>query len=72
MTCKLCNYMNRNCPDHETTEERAERKAIWMARATAHIDTPRIRREAEAKWAKANLPNNGERNTKGSSRKIYV
>lgn len=31
----------------ETTEERAQRKANWMARATSHFDTPEIREEAD-------------------------
>lgn len=38
----------------ETKEERAERKAIWMGRATAHFDTPKIRKEASEKWEEAN------------------
>ena len=27
-------------------EEKAFRKAIWIAKATAHFDTPQIRKEA--------------------------
>lgn len=38
----------------ETKEERAERKAIWMEKATAHFDTPEIRQEASDKFEEAN------------------
>lgn len=38
----------------ETKEKRAERKSIWIARATAHFDAPEIRKEAGEKFEKAN------------------
>lgn len=38
----------------ETKEERAKRKAIWMAKATAHIDNPKIRQEASAMFEENN------------------
>lgn len=39
---------------NETKEQREERKAIYLARATAHFDTPEIRKEASNKWEEAN------------------
>lgn len=41
----------------ETKEERAERKAIYIAKATSHFDSPEIRKEASDKWEKANEKN---------------
>ncbi len=38
----------------ETKQERAQRKAIYIGRATAHYDTPQIRKEASEKWEEAN------------------
>ena len=38
----------------ETTKERRERKAQWLARATAHFDTPEIRKDAGEMFEKAN------------------
>lgn len=38
----------------ETDEERAERKALFITRSTAHFDTPEIRKEAAEKWEAAN------------------
>lgn len=35
-------------------KERAERKALWIARATAHFDSPQIRRQAAAMFEKKN------------------
>lgn len=37
-------YMKKN--KIETKEDRAQRKAIWIARATSHFDTDEIRKEA--------------------------
>jgi hypothetical protein len=38
----------------ETDEEREERKAQFIARATAHFDSPQIRKEASDKWEESN------------------
>lgn len=38
----------------ETQQERAQRKAIFIARATKHFDTPKIRKEASEMFDKAN------------------
>ena len=38
----------------ETKQERAERKSIFIARATSHFDSPKIRRQASRKWERAN------------------
>ena len=43
---------------NETPEEREQRKAIYIARATSHFDTPEIRKEAEDKWNEANETTN--------------
>jgi hypothetical protein len=32
----------------------AERKSLFIARATAHFDTPEIRKQAGEKWEEAN------------------
>lgn len=40
--------------ENETTEQRAQRKAAWIARATSHFDTPEIRKEAAEQWEAAN------------------
>ena len=39
---------------NESKEERAARKAKWIARATAHLDTPRIRKEASDMFEERN------------------
>lgn len=39
---------------NETPEQRAERKAQFIARATSHMDTPKIRKQASDKWEAAN------------------
>lgn len=49
--------MKRNCPDHETTEEREERKAMYMgtvARASKGMITKEIWEEASKKFEEAN------------------
>lgn len=38
----------------ETPEELAQRKSIFMARATSHFDSPKLRREASKMFDKAN------------------
>ena len=38
----------------ESKKQRAERKAFFIAYATRHFDTPRIRKEASEKFDKAN------------------
>lgn len=38
----------------EWLEQREERKALWLAKATQHFDTPKIRREAIKIFNKAN------------------
>lgn len=43
-------------------DDRAQRKATWMGRATSHMDTPRIRKEASDKFEKAN-PISSQRGT---------
>ena len=45
---------NKPYMDKETKKERLERKAIWIARATAHYDTPEIRKEASDMFDEAN------------------
>ncbi len=55
--CEICENLQGLCNLHkpkETAEERQMRKATWMARATAHFDTPEIRKEAEDRWEEAN------------------
>lgn len=42
----------------ETKEEREQRKAIFIQRATALYDTPQIRKEAEEMFEKMNPPLN--------------
>ena len=39
---------------NESLKDREQRKANWIARATAHMDSPRIRREAEEIFNKRN------------------
>ena len=41
----------------ETTKQYEERKSIFIARATKHFDTPKIRRQAEKLFNKANKEN---------------
>lgn len=38
----------------ETQEQRAARKALWIARCTAHFDNPKIRNEASDKFEAEN------------------
>ena len=38
----------------ETPKRRAERKSVFIGRATAHFDTAQIRKEASDLWEKAN------------------
>lgn len=40
----------------ETQEERELRKSTYIAKATAHFDSPQIRKEASDKWEKSNCP----------------
>ena len=39
---------------NETNEQRNKRKSIWIAKATAHFDTPKIRKEADKMFEKKN------------------
>lgn len=57
MTCELCKNLSGLCNLHkpkETEGERRARKALYIARCTAHFDTPQIRKEASVAWDKAN------------------
>jgi hypothetical protein len=57
MTCEYCDNLKTNCNLHklpETLEERKQRKSLFISKATAHFDTPAIRKEAEEMWEKAN------------------
>lgn len=45
----------------ETKQEREQRKQIWIARATAHFDTPAIRKEASDMFEKANKIKGGDK-----------
>jgi hypothetical protein len=42
------------CKDMCQVCSRAERKAIWLQKATAHFDSPKIRKEAEKMFEDAN------------------
>ena len=35
-------------------DERARRKAVWIGRATAHMDSPKTRKQASVMFEKAN------------------
>ena len=52
--------MNKKEPLIEAIQDkikkRAERKALWMAKATAHFDSPEIRKEAEEMFETRNKP----------------
>jgi hypothetical protein len=39
---------------NETPEQRAQNKANYIARATSHFDSPKIRKEAAEQWEAAN------------------
>ena len=57
MTCEMCDNLKLMCNLHkppETLEERADRKAIWIARVTKHFDSPELRKEANDIFEKQN------------------
>lgn len=44
----------QNIQEKETLKQREKRKRIWIARACAQLNTPELRKEAEALFNKKN------------------
>lgn len=56
----------------ETPQQRAERKATWIARCTAHIDNKRIRKEASDMFEESNPIINNQTSMAESTNKPKV
>lgn len=46
---------------NETPEQRTQRKAYWIAKATSHMDTPKIRKQASDQFEAANPISSNEK-----------
>lgn len=57
MKCKIYTNQKGLCNLHkpkETKEEREQRKQIFIQKATSHLDSPELRKEAEELFEKQN------------------